>query len=244
MHKLKITFLLFAAAFILSGCSDAARESAVFEDTNEQQSAPSEPAAQEAAVGTTDDNFGSSPVTIETPAPGVDPSTVDEMIVTAGGNNQIVIFKTSMGDITVELFLENMPITAGNFLKLAQDNFYDGITFHRVIPNFMIQGGDPLSRDDNPDNDGTGGPGYFIDDEFYLDFTNERGTLAMANSGPNTGGSQFFINIVNNDFLDSKHPVFGRVVEGMDIIDAIVAVERDARDRPLSNVVIEDIVVE
>ncbi|PIR57423.1 MAG: peptidylprolyl isomerase [Parcubacteria group bacterium CG10_big_fil_rev_8_21_14_0_10_41_35] len=159
--------------------------------------------------------------------------------------------KTNMGDIKIELFLEKMPITAGNFLKLAKANFYDGVTFHRVIPDFMIQGGDPLSKDDDPNNDGTGGPGYFIEDEFSADFTNERGTLSMANAGAGTGGSQFFVNIADNSYLDFnkepvayKHPVFGRVLEGMDIVDAISAVERDGHDRPLENVVIQDVLVE
>lgn len=158
--------------------------------------------------------------------------------------NQIAYLKTSMGDIKIELFLEKMPITAGNFLKLVKSDFYNGVTFHRVIPGFMIQGGDPLSKDDNPDNDGTGGPGYFIEDEFNPDFTNEPGTIAMANAGPNTGGSQFFINVVNNNFLDSKHPVFGKVLEGMDIVEKILNVERDANDRPIDNVVINEIIVE
>lgn len=165
--------------------------------------------------------------------------------------NQMVTLNTSHGDIQVELFLKDAPITAGNFLKLAKENFYDGVTFHRVIPDFMIQGGDPLSKDDDPGNDGTGGPGYAIEDEFVSGLSNTRGTLSMANSGPNTGGSQFFINMGNNSFLDynkeplsSKHAVFGRVVKGMDVVDAISEAERDARDRPLEDVVIQAIVVE
>jgi peptidylprolyl isomerase len=165
--------------------------------------------------------------------------------------NTTVVLKTNMGDVTVELFTKDMPVTAGNFLKLAQENYYDGIKFHRVIDGFMIQGGDPNSKDDTKQAMwGTGGPGYAIEDEFVEGFSNVRGTLSMANSGPNSGGSQFFINLVDNVNLDfdkqpltSKHPVFGRVVEGMDVVDAIGHVETGPRDVPVEPVVIEDIVV-
>ena len=158
---------------------------------------------------------------------------------------------TSKGDIQLELFIDKAPITAGNFLKLAKEDFYDNVAFHRVIPDFMIQGGDPLSKDDDPANDGTGGPGYFIEDEFYEGSSNIRGTISMANAGPGTGGSQFFINIADNTFLDydkepasSKHAVFGRFAQGMDIVDAISKVPRDSRDRPNEPVAIEDVVVQ
>ena len=154
--------------------------------------------------------------------------------------NSKVVLETSKGKITIELFEEKMPVTAGNFRKLVEEGFYDGVTFHRVIPGFMIQGGDP-------NGDGTGGPGYTIKDEFVDDpeLSNVRGTLSMANAGPNSGGSQFFINTADNTFLDwnkapmqSKHPVFGKVVEGMDIVDAISSVERNGMDKPLEEVVI------
>ena len=137
---------------------------------------------------------------------------------------------TSMGEILIELD-EDKPITAGNFKKLVETGFYDGIIFHRVIDGFMVQTGCPEGR-------GTGGPGYNIKDEFGKKNSNERGTLSMANSGPNTGGSQFFINVVNNNYLDPKHPVFGRVIKGMDIVDAISKVKRDRHDKPKENVVI------
>jgi len=136
-----------------------------------------------------------------------------------------------MGDIRIELFLDTMPITAGNFLKLVEKGFYDGTIFHRVIPGFMIQGGDPMGT-------GSGGPGYKIRDEFAPDNRNGRGTISMANAGPNTGGSQFFINVVDNRRLDTKHPVFGRVVAGMDVADAISEAPRDERDRPREKVTI------
>lgn len=142
-----------------------------------------------------------------------------------------VLLETTMGDITVDLFDDTMPVTAGNFRKLAARGFYDGGVFHRVIPRFMIQGGDPTGT-------GRGGPGYTIPDEFAGGHRNVRGTLAMANAGPNTGGSQFFINLVDNPHLDGKHPVFGKVVAGMEVVDAIGRVERDARDRPSKDVVI------
>jgi peptidylprolyl isomerase len=144
--------------------------------------------------------------------------------------NTKIKLETTKGDIVIELYKE-MPVTAGNFEKLVKEEFYDGVIFHRIIDGFMIQGGDPLGT-------GTGGPGYKIEDEFTntdLD-KNNRGTISMANAGPNTGGSQFFINLVNNNFLDSKHPVFGKIVEGMDIIDLIAKVETDSRDKPLEDI--------
>mgnify|MGYP001575319479 FL=1 len=139
-----------------------------------------------------------------------------------------VQLETTMGKIVIELD-PNMPITAGNFEKLVSEGFYDGTIFHRVINGFMIQGGDPQGT-------GMGGPGYNIKDEFKPGNKNDRGTISMANAGPNTGGSQFFINLVNNNFLDSKHPVFGKVVEGMEVVDSIALVDTDSNDRPLEEV--------
>ncbi len=143
-----------------------------------------------------------------------------------------VVFETNMGKIKIELFEKEMPITAGNFRKLVEQGFYNGVIFHRVIPDFMIQGGDPTGT-------GMGGPGYTIKDEFTKSNSNSRGTISMANAGPNTGGSQFFINVVDNHFLNSKHPVFGKVVEGMDVADKISKVQRNRQDRPLSEVKIQ-----
>ena len=150
-----------------------------------------------------------------------------------------VILHTNMGDITLEMN-KDMPITTGNFVKLAKEGFYDGVIFHRVIDGFMIQGGDP-------DGTGMGGPGYTIQDEFGKGHSNKRGTISMANTGrPNSGGSQFFINTVDNTYLDKEdprtpyaHPVFGTVVAGMDVVDKIGHVETDRNDKPLSDVVIE-----
>ena len=147
-------------------------------------------------------------------------------------NNDIekVKLETSMGDVIIELDSE-MPITAGNFKKLVGEGFYDGVIFHRVIDNFMVQGGDPTGT-------GMGDPGYKIKDEFTPTNSNNRGTLSMANAGPNTGGSQFFINLVNNNFLDSKHPVFGKVVEGMDVVDKMAKVKKNGADKPLEDITI------
>src|SRR3989344_1620006 len=158
-----------------------------------------------------------------------------------GGNSMTTAtFETSLGTFKIELFTEEMPLTTKNFIDLAEKGFYNGQRFHRVIENFMIQGGDPLTKNESMQQFwGTGGPGYKIEDEFYDEFSNLRGTLAMANSGPNTGGSQFFINVADNIYLDSKHPVFGKVVEGMEIVEAISKVEADEQDRPIEEVVVE-----
>jgi len=133
---------------------------------------------------------------------------------------------TSKGTIEIELFDEDAPKTVENFRKLSADGFYDGVIFHRIIHDFMIQGGDP-------DGTGTGGPGLSFEDEFN-DHKIVRGALAMANAGPNTNGSQFFlVTVAEAPWLDGKHTVFGRITGGMDVLDAIEAVETDARDRPL-----------
>ncbi len=140
--------------------------------------------------------------------------------------------QTSHGPIELELFDGDAPKTVENFRKLAADGFYDGVIFHRVIPDFMIQGGDPTGT-------GSGGPGYTFEDEFN-DHPVARGALAMANSGPNTNGSQFFIVTAEAcPWLDGKHTVFGQVTGGTDVVDAISQVETDARDRPHETVSIE-----
>jgi cyclophilin family peptidyl-prolyl cis-trans isomerase len=144
------------------------------------------------------------------------------------------VLHTTEGDIELELYPDDAPKTVANFTKLAGEGFYDGIAFHRVIPDFMIQGGCPRG-------DGTGGPGYEFEDELNQHRV-ARGALAMANAGPNTNGSQFFI--VTADacpWLDGKHTVFGQVVSGQDAVDRISAAERDGRDRPLEPILIESI---
>ncbi len=153
-----------------------------------------------------------------------------------------IILKTNLGDIELELFTDKAPKTVENFKKLAQEGFYDGIKFHRVIKGFMIQGGDPLTKNDaNPLAWGTGGPGYAFEDEIYEGNSNAVGSIAMANSGPNTNGSQFFINVADNNFLDQKHTVFGKVVNGMDIITQIENVAIGDRDVPVEPVIIESV---
>ncbi len=153
-------------------------------------------------------------------------------------------FETNKGNITIELFADRVPNTVANFTKLAGEGFYNGVKFHRVIKGFMIQGGDPLTKDDTMVSRwGTGGPGYKFDDEITAENKNDIGTIAMANAGPNTNGSQFFFNVNDNNFLDGKHTVFGRVTSGMDIVKEIEAVPTDGSDRPLEPVVIKAIVL-
>ncbi len=139
---------------------------------------------------------------------------------------------TNHGPIEIELFEDDAPKTVDNFVKLARDGFYDGVVFHRVIPDFMIQGGDPTGS-------GMGGPGYTFEDEFN-DHKVVRGALAMANAGPNTNGSQFFVVTAEaTPWLDGKHTVFGQVTQGMDVVDKISSVDTDSNDKPREPVVIE-----
>jgi len=155
--------------------------------------------------------------------------------------NPIAKFETSMGSFEAEIYLDEMPITAGNFVRLVNEGFYDGLHFHRVIADFMNQFGCPHSRDPNSPRCGTGDSPYgAIADEHPPEhkLSNEPGTLSMANAGPNSGSCQFFINTVHNDFLDffspgqSKHPVFGKVTSGMDVVNAINKTPTDSSDRP------------
>ena len=152
--------------------------------------------------------------------------------------NRNAIIETSRGTITVELYENKAPQTTANFIKLAQQGFYDGLLFHRVIPNFMIQTGDP-------NGDGTGGPGYTINDEFGPGLKHDRaGILSMANAGPNTGGSQFFITTVPTPWLDGKHAIFGHVIIGQEVVDAISEVPRDAGYKPEEDVLIITITIQ
>lgn len=145
-------------------------------------------------------------------------------------NTVKVTIETTLGNIVAELYKEDAPKTVENFTTLAKKGFYDGIIFHRVIPNFMIQTGDPTGT-------GTGGPGYKFADEFSTKLKHDKpGMLSMANSGPNTNGSQFFITEVATPWLDGRHSVFGHVVEGIDVVHAITAAPRDGRDKPLKTI--------
>ena len=143
-------------------------------------------------------------------------------------------FYTTMGNFVVDLYDNLQPITTGNFKTLVNAKFYDGIIFHRVINNFMIQGGDPTGT-------GSGGPGYTISDEFDPNTSNVQKAIAMANSGPNTGGSQFFINLVNNTYLNPNHPVFGIVSSNFTVVQSIGNVPTNANDRPLTDVTMDSI---
>ncbi len=152
---------------------------------------------------------------------------------------------TNKGDVVLEFFSENAPNTVENFVKLAYSGFYDHTKFHRVIKGFMIQGGDPLSKDDTKKASwGTGGPGYSFADEIGANNHNDAGTIAMANAGPNTNGSQFFINVNNNNFLDTKHTVFGKVDSGMDIVNQIAVSPTDSSDRPVDPVEILSVILQ
>ncbi len=148
---------------------------------------------------------------------------------------------TNKGEFTIS-FSETTPKTVANFIKLAKEGFYDGTKFHRIIKGFMNQGGDPLTKDDGMMSRwGTGDPGYKFEDEIGPNNRNDRGTIAMANSGPNTNGSQFFINAGDNNFLDTKHTVFGKVTSGLDVVMAINAIPTDQSDRPATPVILEKI---
>ena len=149
---------------------------------------------------------------------------------------------TNMGDITIEFFPQQAPNTVANFIKLASSGFYNGTKFHRVIQGFMDQGGDPLTKDDSKMAEwGTGGPGYSFNDEITSTNSNVAGSIAMANSGPNTQGSQFFINAVDNPSLNSGYTVFGKVTSGMNVVTAINNVPVDSSDRPLTPVVLTSV---
>lgn len=152
--------------------------------------------------------------------------------------NHIAVFDTTMGEFEIELFDDKTPITVKNFIDLAQDGFYDGVIFHRVIDGFMIQGGDPTGT-------GMGGPGYTIEDEFVSDLRHSgEGILSMANTGrPHTGGSQFFITLAATPWLDGHHTVFGQVISGMNVVREIGHVKTGAQDRPVEDVVINKITI-
>lgn len=164
--------------------------------------------------------------------------------------NPTATFDTSLGSFTAELFVDQMPVTAGNFVKIAKSGFYDGLHFHRVIRDFMVQFGCPHSKDPNSRRAGTGdAPSGPIKDEFTAKISNEPMTLSMANAGPNTGSSQFFINAVHNDFLDwftpgeSRHPVFGKVTSGQDVVKKIETTKTDRDDRPLTPVKVNKVTI-
>jgi cyclophilin family peptidyl-prolyl cis-trans isomerase len=158
--------------------------------------------------------------------------------------NEIAVLDTTLGTIKLELYKDKAPGHVKNFKDLANKGFYNETTFHRVIPGFMIQGGDPNSKDSKRGNDGTGGPGYSINAEFN-DTPHKRGILSMARSqNPNSAGSQFFIVVKDSLFLDHQYTAFGKVIEGMDVADRIVAADRDRNDNPIKKITITSIKIE
>lgn len=225
MSKYKILILLTAVVFLGVACSKK-EEATSFNQYNKEE---------KKVVA----NSEAKPVE---PATTPSPSGVEE--------GSTATLQTSLGDIKLEFYPSDAPKAVANFIKLAEKGFYDGVTFHRVIPGFMIQGGDPLSKDSDPTNDGTGGPGYMFADE--LDSTTasyktgyKKGVLAMANAGKNTNGSQFFIMLADYA-LAHDYTIFGRVTVGRDIVDKIGLVKTTGgpTDRPLENIVIRKAVVE
>jgi len=146
-------------------------------------------------------------------------------------------FNTNIGNFKIELFGDMAPLTVGNFIKLVEEGFYNGLIFHRVIPNFMIQSGCPHGT-------GYGGPGFTIRDEFHPNLKHDTpGILSMANAGPNTGGSQFFITVAPTPWLDGKHAIFGKVIQGMDVVEKISKVKTDRADKPLQDIKINNIAI-
>ena len=151
--------------------------------------------------------------------------------------NQIAEINTNKGNFKIELFNDKAPLTTGNFIKLVNEGFYNGLIFHRVIPNFMVQCGCPQGT-------GRGGPGYTIKDEFHPDLKhNIKGILSMANAGPNTGGSQFFITVAETPWLDKHHAIFGKVIEGYEVVDTISKVDKDGNDKPMQPIKINNITI-
>lgn len=169
------------------------------------------------------------------PVPPVDNNT--QQVEPAAKKNRLAEFETSQGSFKVELFEDKALVTTKNFITLVEKGFYNGLIFHRVIDGFMIQGGDPKGN-------GSGGPGYTIRDEFNSSLRHSAaGILSMANAGPNTGGSQFFITLAATPWLDNKHAVFGKVVEGLDVVQAIGKVKTGPQDKPVTDVVIKKITI-
>jgi peptidylprolyl isomerase len=208
--------LILAASLFIAGCTTAPQSQQQTSSVSGQATTTVATAVTTAAAATTSAK-----------------NTTNGTSSAANLTGKKAILHTSMGDITIQLY-GDMPVTTGNFEKLVQKGFYNNLTFHRVIAGFMIQGGDPKG-------DGTGGPGYTIPDEFTDHNKNDRGTIAMANAGANTGGSQFFINLVNNNYLDKKHPAFGTVIGGMDVVDAIAKVQTGSNNRPVQPVTITSV---
>lgn len=228
MSQYKILILLAVVVFLGVACSKK-EEKTVFNQDNEKKA---------------------NPVATEEIKPAEQPATAPEATAGEKIEAKSVTLQTSLGDIRLEFYPSDAPRAVSNFIKLAEKGFYDGVIFHRVIPDFMIQGGDPLSKDADPNNDGTGGPGYMFADELNPAAQSyktgyKKGVLAMANAGPNTNGSQFFIMLADYP-LPNQYSIFGHVVSGQDVVDKIGAVKTTGapNDRPLEKVVIKKVVIE
>jgi cyclophilin family peptidyl-prolyl cis-trans isomerase len=237
-YNLALSFLTFLTLVLLSGCSQAeAPETTQGQETKRQAEEMSllaealdttQKAKQDIQKATEQENQRLN-------------QALSEIDTTYSQQYQGVILHTSIGDIQVTFHNEDSPLTVNNFLKLAQEKFYDGTKFHRVIKDFMIQGGDPNSKDNNWADDGVGGPGYTFKDEIN-NHPLIRGSVAMANAGPNTNGSQFFIVTASSTpWLDGKHTNFGEVTSGLDIVDKIENTPVNTDDHPLEDIIIQSV---
>ena len=212
--KSLIITIIIITAIIMSGCTNA-------KEVTDQRTA-----AEKAKYPITEKE--------QQPAPVKEENKSEEEVIFM----KKATIKTNLGDIKIELYDDKTPVTVENFIKLSKEGFYNGTIFHRVIKDFMIQGGDP-------EGDGSGGPGYSIPDEFDDSLTfSEPGILAMANSGPDTGGSQFFITVAGTPWLNNKHTIFGKVIEGYDLVEKISKVKTEGSDRPVEQITIEIIEIE
>ncbi len=240
---MRIIFLLFLI-ILITGCAATTPKSTITEKNAPKDSTNYD--ESEVMKRIDEIRHGAKPVTNPTGKKEVasqqstnEPKKVELEHLTAQYNGALL--KTNLGDIKVLFYVNESPITVNNFLNLAKGEFYNGTKFHRVIKDFMIQGGDPLSKDGDWSDDGTGGPGYRFQDEINSHKL-VRGSLAMANSGPNTNGSQFFIvTATSTPWLDGKHTNFGYVIEGMEIVDKIEAMEVNAQSHPTEDVLVEGV---
>jgi len=242
MKKILLVFAILAIAFSVSACTNKTAP------TSEELAAPVSKTADEdfnladdLKTTAAPDSSTSQNVALEVPAQNITTMPTPDKQEDLTKKYSQAIIKTSLGDITVKFYAAESPMTVNNFLNLAQAGFYNGTKFHRVIKDFMIQGGDPLSKESNASVWGTGGPGYQFKDEFNTHKL-VLGSLAMANAGPGTNGSQFFIvTIPETPWLDGKHTNFGEVVKGMDVVKKIEATPTGVNDRPVTDVIVNSI---
>ncbi|MBN1695107.1 peptidylprolyl isomerase [candidate division WOR-3 bacterium] len=164
-----------------------------------------------------------------------------DQVEKAEKSDYIVVIETDFGTIEFGLFPDAASLNVDNIVKLVNQEFYNGTTFHRVVPDFVIQGGDPLTKDNNPANDGTGGPGYYLNDEYSKELKHLKGTVALAKAADDRNGSQFYICLKTLDFLDGKYTIVGQVINGMDVVEKIAQVKTDKNDRPIENVTMKKV---